>query len=293
MSEKDERFLDFISLLEQYGPDEGINRTAIEKFGVLRMSSPQPVHAEFYEPFLVMVGQGKKVAYVGEKVYEYGTGHLLTVFLPMPVRTEIVEASVERPFLAAGMVVDLTRVADMAIRIDRYERSNRRGNVNDASGVYSIPLEGSMLDTVVRLFESLSHPRDAAIMGETIIDEIYYRLLIGERGEHVRSMLQQKGEIQQISTAVDYLRNNLDKAVSVGELAEMVYMSRTTFFENFKNVLHISPLQYAKGLKLHRAQALLQEGKTAKEAGYLVGYNSPAQFSREYKRRFGFVPSET
>jgi AraC-like DNA-binding protein len=57
--------------------------------------------------------------------------------------------------------------------------------------------------------------------------------------------------------------------------------------------MHISPLQYAKSVKLHKAQALIQEGKRAAEAGYLVGYNSPSQFSREYKRHLGFAPSAT
>ena len=70
-------------------------------------------------------------------------------------------------------------------------------------------------------------------------------------------------------------------------------MSRTTFYENFKEVMHISPLQYAKSVKLDRAQSLIKEGRKANEAGYLVGYNSPAQFSREYKRHFGFAPSAT
>ena len=53
------------------------------------------------------------------------------------------------------------------------------------------------------------------------------------------------------------------------------------------------PLQYAKSIKLDRAYTLIKEGKNASEAGYLVGYNSPAQFSREYKRHFGFAPSAT
>jgi AraC-like DNA-binding protein len=57
--------------------------------------------------------------------------------------------------------------------------------------------------------------------------------------------------------------------------------------------MHLSPLQYAKSVKLHRAQALIQAGRNASEAGYLVGYNSPSQFSREYKRHFGFAPSAT
>jgi AraC-like DNA-binding protein len=57
--------------------------------------------------------------------------------------------------------------------------------------------------------------------------------------------------------------------------------------------MHVSPLRCAKSVKLFRAQILIREGKRAKEAGYLVGYNSPAQFSREHKRNFGFSPSAT
>lgn len=57
--------------------------------------------------------------------------------------------------------------------------------------------------------------------------------------------------------------------------------------------MHVSPLQYAKSVKLQRAQALLQEGKNVSQAGYMVGYNSPLQFSREYKRHFGYPPSAT
>jgi hypothetical protein len=30
-------------------------------------------------------------------------------------------------------------------------------------------------------------------------------------------------------------------------------------------------------MKLYKAQTLIKEGKNASEAGYLVGYNSPAQ----------------
>lgn len=87
--------------------------------------------------------------------------------------------------------------------------------------------------------------------------------------------------------AVTYIHQNQDKPVSVERLAEIVHMGQTSFYENFRKVMHVSPLQYAKSVKLNRAQALIKEGKQANEAGYLVGYNSPAQFSREYKRHFG------
>lgn len=70
-------------------------------------------------------------------------------------------------------------------------------------------------------------------------------------------------------------------------------MSRTSFYETFRAVMHASPLQYAKSVKLVKAQMLIQEGKNVSEAVYMVGYNSPAQFSREYKRHLGYSPSAT
>ncbi|MBV7334115.1 helix-turn-helix domain-containing protein [Chloroflexi bacterium TSY] len=70
-------------------------------------------------------------------------------------------------------------------------------------------------------------------------------------------------------------------------------MSRTAFYLNFKEVMKVSPLQYAKSVKLLEAQKLLKEGKRVGEASDLVGYNKLAQFSREYKRYFGILRSAT
>ena len=79
-----------------------------------------------------------------------------------------------------------------------------------------------MLDAFIRLFESLSDPKAPAFLGELIVDEIYFRC---------------------ISKAVEYIHQNLDQPVSVEGLAEMVHMGQTSFYENFRNVMHVSPLQ--------------------------------------------------
>ena len=73
----------------------------------------------------------------------------------------------------------------------------------------------------------------------------------------------------------------------------MVHMSRTAFYQNLKDVMHVSPLQYSKSVRLCEAQKLIKSGKRPNEAGYLVGYNNLGQFSREYKRHFGYSPSTT
>lgn len=53
----------------------------------------------------------------------------------------------------------------------------------------------------------------------------------------------------------------------------------------------MSPLQYQKQLRLHEARRLmLFDGLEAAAAAHRVGYESPSQFSREYKRLFGAPP---
>ena len=283
----------FVNLLEQHSSQEGIQLTGFENLGTFKASTTQVRTPSYYEPAIVIVGQGKKRCFVGNKTYDYGAGNFLILFLPMPMEVEIIEASPDKPFLAAGIKIDLGRLADVLLRIERAEGATAKPLSTDPSGIFSAPLNDHLLDPTIRLFESLANPRDTAVLGELIVDEIYYRILCDERGGDLRTFLQQRGQIQRVAKAVQHIHQNLGEPVSVQNLAEMVHMSRTSFYENFRDVMHVSPLQYAKSVKLVKAQTLIKEGKNVSEAGYLVGYNSPAQFSREYKRHFGFTPSVT
>jgi AraC-like DNA-binding protein len=280
-------------LVIRYSPEEGINLSSIEFFGTFKSTETHSRKPSIDVPAIFIVLQGRKLCYVGEKVYDYCPGNALVMFYPMAVEVEFVRASPDTPFLATGVAIDLSRMADVLLRIDRIEGAVSKPDAIDPSGVFSIQLNDHLIDPFIRLFDSLENPRDAGILGDAIIDEIYYRILTDEHGANLRFLLQQRGEIQRVSKAVEYIHQNIDQPVSVEGLADMVHMSRTTFYENFKEVMHLSPLQYAKSVKLDHAQSLIKEGRKANEAGYLVGYNSPAQFSREYKRHFGFSPSAT
>jgi AraC-like DNA-binding protein len=68
-------------------------------------------------------------------------------------------------------------------------------------------------------------------------------------------------------------------------------MSLSGFHQHFKAVTGLSPLQYQKQLRLQEARRLmLGEGLDAAGAAFRVGYESPSQFSREYRRLFGTPP---
>ena len=152
-------------------------------------------------------------------------------------------------------------------------------------------MNDKLLDASIRLLKTLDSPDEATIIGEAVIDEIYFRILKHERGGTLPHLLQRQGQIRQIAQAVEYVHHNLSEIISIDELATLVRMSRSAFHKKFKEVMHLSPVQYAKQVKLNKARVHIINGMNVNEAGYMVGYNSPAQFSREYKRYFGVMPS--
>ncbi|MDR2344357.1 MAG: AraC family transcriptional regulator [Spirochaetaceae bacterium] len=94
----------------------------------------------------------------------------------------------------------------------------------------------------------------------------------------------------QIARAVSWLREHYRELFSLAELAAQVNMSQPSLCRHFSRITGTSLLQFQKRLRLHEAQRLmLTEGKSAETAAYEVGYDSPTQFNREYKRQFGGV----
>jgi AraC-like DNA-binding protein len=86
-------------------------------------------------------------------------------------------------------------------------------------------------------------------------------------------------------------RTNLHKPVDVGRLARAAGMSRSVFFQHFRDVTAMSPIQYQKRLRLLEARRLMvDEDETAERSSFIVGYRSASQFSREYIRMFGVSP---
>ena len=280
-------------LVERHAHVDGINRTRIDSLGCYKATQITARCPAMDGAGMGIVCQGTKRSYFGEQQLEFLPGRVMIGFYPIPVETEVVRASVDEPFLLAGLTINPRRMATVLSRLNQIEDRSPKAASADPSNFFSIPLSNNLLDSFIRLVELLDNPTDAAMLSDNIIDEIYYRIVSQERGGELRTLLQQHGDIQRISKAIAYIHHNLDQPVSVDQLAEKVHMSRTAFFKNFKAVMHMSPLQYVKAVKLNEAQRLIIAGKRVNEAGYLVGYGIPAQFSREYKRYFGYPPSAT
>ena len=143
------------------------------------------------------------------------------------------------------------------------------------------------------LSKLLDHPEHIGFLAPLLIKEIHYLLLTLPMGKHVRVVNAIGTQVNQIARAIKWLEKNYKKPLKVEELAEYANMAVSTFHHNFKQLTSISPLQFQKRLRLLEAQRLmLIERLDVANACFEVGYESPTQFSREYKRLFGKPPKK-
>jgi AraC-like DNA-binding protein len=277
-----------VRLLNEVAVHEGPHRTLIEGVEVSRRSRPSPRTAVVYQPNIVIVGQGRKRCYVGDKVYQYDPFNYLVLSVPLPAESEW-DASPEEPVLLVSINVEPTMLGEMLLEMD--------GPPTQVSmtprGITTTPMTEELSGAVIRLLECLNSPLDSRILGRQTVREILYRVLQGEQGGSLRALASRDDHFTRIARVLRFIHAEYARPLSIEELAGRAGMSVAAFHYYFKLVTASSPLQYLKRIRLDHAKRLMaHDGFNAGTAARAVGYESASQFSREFKRLFGVTPGE-
>ena len=154
-------------------------------------------------------------------------------------------------------------------------------------------LSSDLADCVVRLLRLLDRPADSPILAPSLEREILWRLINGPQGAIVRQIGLADSRMSQIARAVRWLRRHFAETVRIEDLAKIADMSISSLHRHFRNITSLTPIQYQKQLRLHAARArLMATRENISEVGFSVGYDSPSQFSREYRQMFGKPPGK-
>lgn len=240
---------------------------------------------------LVLLAQGAKRLVVGERVHTYRPGEFLVASLDLPTVGNFVEASRDEPALGFSLQLRPELVAELLLQPAATEIAPT-GRVA-AAGIGVAPVSADIVDAVARMVRLLDRPRDRDVLAPLYERELVWLALQSPLGASVRQLGTADSALRRVSDAVTLLRERFAEAVRVDELAEVTRMSTSAFYRNFQAATSMSPIQFQKHLRLQEARMRLLAAR-ADIAGiaYDVGYESPSQFSRDYRRSFGVSPSQ-
>lgn len=277
-----------MSLLDRYARTEGVHETAVPRLSLYRWSCATGPMYSAYEPCICVVAQGSKRVIAGECVHRYSARQYLVASVDIPIVGEVVEASDDAPFLALLLRLQPAVIHEMMNAGER-DRATR-DTPGPALGVSDI--EPDLLGPCIRLIRLLESPDDIPVLAPLIEREIAYRLLQGTQASRISQIAFAGSRTKDINRAIAWIREHFHEPLHIEPLAELAYMSPSSLHHHFRTVTGMSPLQYQKHLRLQEARRLMvSEAANATLAGHAVGYESPSQFSREYRRMFGASPA--
>lgn len=240
------------------------------------------------EPSICIVINGEREITLGGQSYLFGNSHFMFCPVDVPMCGKIIRATASEPFVVLSMKLDLQIIRKLLSEYDFHFSAHQ----NNSASFEQWDLDDGLANAFERLLFLLESPKDIGFIAPLIQQEIYYRLLTGRQGVKLKEMADFGSNTRKIAKAAEYLRVHFRETVRTDTLATLCGMSLSGFHSHFRKTTTLSPLQYQKSLRLIEAKRLIvDEDYPVSAAAYEVGYESPSQFSRDYKRFFGNPPS--
>lgn len=282
---------ELIKKIEQLTQNDGCNRTFLKHVTLYQAQKPYPRMPLIYDQCLCFVAQGHKIGHLSDKTLIYDKQNYLVVPTIVPFECET-DGTPENPFYAITISIDYVVIQQIMEQVgERYSKASE--NLAPQPGAYLEKTTPQIIDPLLRLLSCLQTEGEAEILGKQILREIYYRVLLSNNGHILASAARGESAYARISQILKLIHENFDGPLDVTKMAEMANMSVRSFHNHFKTATTYTPVQYLKRIRLEKArQYIVTQGLQASVTAHMVGYESPSQFSREFKRHFGYPPRE-
>lgn len=277
-----------IALLTDIMPGESVLATLLKGLCLFRIEQSFSRTPYSYNSEIIIMAQGEKRVYLGNDVYPYDFSRYLVLPVPLPAECE---GTTEpgTPILGLSITIDPIEVGEILLDMEDSHKETQAL----PRGIYDAPMNEALHDATIRLVRAIADPQEKKVLAPMIKREIIYRVLQGEKGEILQAIAHRNRRFFQIARVLQKIHESYRNDFDIEKLARELDMSSSTFHSSFKAVTDTSPLQYIKNVRLHKARTLMiQDGLNATVAAIEVGYESPSQFNREYKRLFGITPAK-
>lgn len=257
--------------------------TAIPGVTLIRGEVPRQQLAAVYRPMVGFVVQGTKtLGFGGRDLVVTGPSYFLLP-LPIPATGTVRPDAQGEPYVSVSLEWRPQTLHDLLGDLPE---------ISDGGDWGACPADAAFCEAWVRMLRLQDTPEAIPALAPVYEREILYRVLAGPQGNTLRRIAGAETGLTRIAESAAWIRGHFEQPLDIATLARRACVAATTYHRQFKKATGMSPIQYQKRLRLLEARQLIAfGGRTAADAAYAVGYQSPSQFNREYAHFFGAPPA--
>lgn len=277
-------------LVAANAPQPGVTETGLDGVVLYRKTTPIKRTPAVMNATVNLVVQGTKFAYLHGTSYRHEAGTYICAPMPLPIEAQVKEASIDQPVLGMSISLDTRATTELLLDLTPHRPPAPPPTGGDPDLAPTLVTWGNALtDAFERLLELLDNPQALQALGSGRLRELLYAIMTGPAGP---SLWRTLGQVHDLNRTLTYIADRLHEPISIDDLARQAGMSRAVFDRRFRAATTYAPLQFIKALRLNDAALRIAQGSDITNAAISVGYASPAQFSRDFKRQYGTPPKQ-
>jgi len=162
----------------------------------------------------------------------------------------------------------------------------------------SLPVGRELLEDLGRMIDrTMVSRRSPALMVTPVLGQIAELLFSPQAKEQQWALQRARNRRDQLRKAEEFFRDQVGAPFSSAALSAAMGMSERSVQRLFKSAYGITPQEWSRCLRLHRARRTLQTFDSSvfniEGVATECGFSHPGRFSIDYRELFGESPSET
>ncbi len=267
------------------------------KLSVYETNCPcKGVKFNFNKYVITLMLNGHKTISTTENKVEFFPG---TIFIPekdMVQRVDITNATYTNPTQCLVLEVDPKSLKEfyfdyLKLRDDLKEKLIGQ-TPTSSSLTRFFSNDTATIESFIRFYKytKRANTKVDEIVNRNILKELLFRLFETDAKFLLQANMNDEVGDEQVAQVVDYIHVNLTAPISIDDLVSVSNYGKTKLFNQFKQEIGVTPVQYIMAERVKLSEKLIEEEDSLQAVAYQSGFNTYVHFHNSFKRMKGMTP---
>lgn len=243
--------------------------------------------------FISMI-RGKKIMHFAENSFDFLPEESLILEKHDQMMIDFPEATVENPTQCIALIISPDEITSTLNMLNEHHQKSDESEWLLDGSYNKIENDAYLQNDIKKIISIVSSNRNhKSVLSKLATQQLIISLLQTKFRNLILTSTYSDSN-NRLFAAVDYIRNNIEKALSIDEIASVAFMSKQSFFRHFKNEMGLTPNDFILKEKINKAKQLLKKDfeQSVSDIAYSLSFSSASYFIQIFKKLTGLTPKK-